>query len=51
MQQIADDLNTKWGEGTVSLTLKDQYRNMREVIEQHMHLIDNAKKWVDVCKE
>ncbi len=32
MQQIADDLNTKWGEGTVSLTLKDQYRNMREVI-------------------
>ena len=44
MQQIADDLNTKWGEGTVSLTLKDQYRNMREVIEQHMHLIDNAKK-------
>lgn len=44
MQQIADDLNTKWGEGTVSLTLKDQYRNMREVIAQHMHLIDNAKK-------
>ena len=44
MQQIADDLNTKWGEGTVSLTLKDQYRNMREVIAQHMHLINNAKK-------
>lgn len=44
MQQITDDLNKKWGEGTVSLTLKDQYRNMREVIEQHMHLIDNAKK-------
>lgn len=44
MQQITDDLNKKWGKGTVSLTLKDQYRNMREVIEQHMHLIDNAKK-------
>lgn len=44
MQQITDDLNKKWGKGTVVLTLKDQYRNMREVIAQHMHLIDNAKK-------
>nr|WP_288699213.1 peptidase T [uncultured Dorea sp.] len=44
MKQITDDLNKKWGKGTVVLTLKDQYRNMREVIAQHMHLIDNAKK-------
>lgn len=44
MKQITDDLNKKWGKGTVVLTLKDQYRNMREVIAQHMHLINNAKK-------
>ena len=44
MKQITADLNKKWGKGTVVLTLKDQYRNMREVIAQHMHLIDNAKK-------
>ena len=44
MKQIADDLNQKWGDGTVILTLKDQYRNMSEIIAQHMHLIDNAKK-------
>ena len=44
MKQITDDLNKKWGKGTVVLTLKDQYRNMLEVIAQHMHLIDNAKK-------
>ena len=44
MKQITDDLNQKWGDGTVILTLKDQYRNMSEIIAQHMHLIDNAKK-------
>ena len=44
MKQITDDLNQKWGDGTVMLTLKDQYRNMSEIIAQHMHLIDNAKK-------
>ena len=44
MKQITDDLNQKWGDGTVMLTLKEQYRNMSEIIAQHMHLIDNAKK-------
>ncbi|MBQ8803616.1 MAG: peptidase T [Tyzzerella sp.] len=37
-------MNEKWGEGTVKLTIKDQYANMAEIISQHMHLIDNAKK-------
>ena len=34
MKQITDDLNQKWGDGTVILTLKDQYRNMSEIIAQ-----------------
>ncbi len=42
--EIGDFLNEKYGEGTVNIALKDSYRNMREVIEGHMHLITNAKE-------
>lgn len=37
-------LNEKYGEGTVSLKIKEEYRNMREKIEPCMHLVENAKK-------
>ena len=46
MWHIAKLLNEKYGEGTVTLTMKEQYRNMKEMIEPCMHLIDNAKKAV-----
>lgn len=46
MQHIADLLNEKYGRGTVKLTIKDQYRNMREKIEECMFLIDYAKQAV-----
>ena len=36
-------LNEKYGPGTVELTLRDQYANMAEVIQQNFHLIDRAK--------
>jgi tripeptide aminopeptidase len=42
MQHIADLLNEKYGQGTVKLAIKDQYRNMREKIEDCMFLIDYA---------
>lgn len=41
---IEKNLNEKWGEGTVKLTLTDQYKNMAEIIAGCMHLIDNAKQ-------
>ncbi|MCD7884851.1 MAG: peptidase T [Lachnospiraceae bacterium] len=44
MRHIAKLLNEKYGDGTVTLTLREQYRNMREQIENCMHLIDNAKE-------
>ncbi|MCC8046386.1 MAG: peptidase T [Clostridiales bacterium] len=44
MRHIAKLLNEKYGDGTVTLTLREQYRNMREQIESCMHLIDNAKE-------
>lgn len=36
-------LNSRWGEGTFSLNLKDSYFNMKEKIEPHMHLVRNAE--------
>lgn len=44
LENIARTMNEKYGEGVVTLTIKQQYRNMKEQIEPCMHLIDNAKK-------
>ena len=41
--QIGDYLNEKYGKDTVLIEMKDSYYNMREIIEQHMQLIENAK--------
>ena len=46
MRHIVKLLNEKYGEGTETLIIKEQYRNMKEKIEPCMHLIDNAKKAV-----
>ncbi len=40
--QIADFLNEKHGVGTVVIEMSDSYYNMREVLEPHMHLVENA---------
>ena len=40
---IAEQLNAKWGAGTVELCITDQYYNMKDIIEQNIHLIENAK--------
>lgn len=37
---IADKMNAKYGEGTVSVKLNDQYYNMKEKIDENMHVID-----------
>ncbi len=36
-------LNSIYGENTFELEIKDSYYNMKEKIEPHMYLIDNAK--------
>ncbi|MBQ5692448.1 MAG: peptidase T [Alistipes sp.] len=35
-------LNNKYGQGVLTLTLKDQYYNMRKMVEPHPQVIDNA---------
>jgi len=44
IKEAVETLNKKYGEGTLTLTIKDSYYNMLEKIKPHMHLIDNAKK-------
>ena len=44
LRRIADDINASLGDGTVTLTIREQYRNMAEKIQPHMHLIRNAER-------
>lgn len=44
MEKNVEILNAKYGEGTVELELKDQYYNMKEMVEPHKYLIDYAKE-------
>lgn len=44
MRAAADFLNKKYGEGTVVLTLRDSYYNMREKIEPCMYVVERAMK-------
>jgi tripeptide aminopeptidase len=37
-------LNQRYGAGTVTVELKDSYRNMKEIVEQHPEILDRAKK-------
>ena len=44
MAQIAAFLNGKYGDGTVELTVRDSYFNMREKIEPCMYIVERAMK-------
>jgi tripeptide aminopeptidase len=37
-------MNKKYSSNCVSVELKDRYYNMREIIEKHMHLVEDAKE-------
>lgn len=46
MQHVAAILNEKYGEQTVTVTIKDSYANMIEQIRPHFHLIESAREAV-----
>jgi len=50
IKDIADKLNNKYGKDTVKIELKDQYRNMREVIEPIRHVVDLAYKAMEAVQ-
>lgn len=43
VERVCAYLNDKYGAGTVTLELRDQYYNMKSQIEPHMYLIHRAK--------
>ena len=44
LQNAADFINKKYGEGTIQIEVIDQYQNMAEKILPHMYIIDRAKE-------
>lgn len=42
LSALVDEWNKKYGAGSVEIELHDQYYNMREKIEPHMHIVDIA---------
>ena len=44
IEECVRKMNEKWGEGTVSVNLYDQYYNMKEMIDPNMHVIDIVLK-------
>ncbi|WP_315078800.1 peptidase T [uncultured Clostridium sp.] len=42
MKLVEKLINEKYGDGTVKVTLKEQYKNMVELVKPCFHLVDNA---------
>ena len=40
----AAELNRRYGAGTVTVQIRDSYRNMREIVEQHPEILERAEK-------
>ena len=49
ISRCADEMNAKYGEGTVTVELKDQYYNMKEKIDPQMHVIDLVLHAMQEC--
>ena len=47
--RCADFINAKYGEGTATVEVKDQYYNMREQVEPHYHVIEKAMKAIEMA--
>ena len=44
LNDIKEKLNSKYGDGTVEIILKDQYKNMKEIIDEYPEVMERAKK-------
>ena len=49
MAAAADAINAKYGPGTATAVIKDQYYNMREQVEPHYHIIEKAIKAMEMA--
>lgn len=44
LKNVEEKLNSKYGDGTVEVIIKDQYKNMKEVIDKYPEVMERAKK-------
>lgn len=49
IEDCAEKMNEKYGEGTVTAEVRDQYYNMKEKIDPNMHVIDLVLKAMQEC--
>ena len=49
MRECCDFINAKYGAGTVSPVIRDQYYNMREMVEPHYHVVEKAVKAMEMA--
>lgn len=49
MQECVDFINRKYGEGTVSAVIKDQYYNMKEQVLPHIDIVNKAVKAMEMA--
>ena len=49
MRECCDFINAKYGAGTASPVIKDQYYNMREMVEPHYHVVEKAVKAMEMA--
>ena len=47
--QCGDFINARYGAGTATVTVKDQYYNMREQVEPHYHVVEKAVKAMEMA--
>lgn len=44
MREIERKINETYGAGTATLTLREQYRNMAEILQHHLDVVERAKR-------
>ncbi|MCQ2147969.1 MAG: peptidase T [Bacteroidales bacterium] len=49
VKKCADFINTKYGEGTATATVTDQYYNMRQEVEPYYFIIEKAIKAIEMA--
>ena len=49
MELIAKQINEEYGEGTCSLSIREQYRNMREEIEKNFFVVEALTKAIEMA--
>lgn len=47
LKNIEHDMNEKYGDGTVTLSIQYSYNNMLEIIEKHPYVVEIAKKAIE----